>query len=194
MGARYGRRMSAITMPAGRPPARRRDRAAATAAGALRGGLLGALVAGAAWAAAFLVAGTVWLLLIVLTLAVGAFVVLRGDVRPAVWGALAAAWAIVLLERWIVQEHGGLWVAAAAYAGVVIGARRAGLSKWMLPLLLYPLISVAAVVAADEELLEPWGSSWLWLAAVLGPVIGVRTLLGQPKAGAQPGAAAARRR
>jgi hypothetical protein len=171
--------MSAITMPAGRPPLSRRDRAAVTAAGALRGGLLGALAAGAAWAAAFLVAGTVWLLLIVATLLVGAYVIWRGDVRPAVWGALAAAWAIVLLERWIVQEHGGLWVAAAAYAGVVIGARRAGISRWTLPLLAYPLLSVGIVIAAGEDLLEPWGSSWLWLAAVLGPVIGVRTVLGE---------------
>ena len=42
--------------------------------------------------------------------------------------------------------------------------------------------AVAAVawlvaVAADESLTEPWGSSWLWLPAVLGPVIGARTLL-----------------
>jgi hypothetical protein len=25
--------------------------------------------------------------------------------------------------------------------------------------------------------LDPWGISWLWLAAILGPVVGARTLL-----------------
>jgi hypothetical protein len=25
--------------------------------------------------------------------------------------------------------------------------------------------------------LDPWGTSWLWLLAVLGPIAGVRTLL-----------------
>ena len=30
---------------------------------------------------------------------------------------------------------------------------------------------------AEHSLLRPWGISWLWVAAVLGPVIGMRTLL-----------------
>jgi hypothetical protein len=94
------------------------------------------------------------------------------------------AWAIVLVERWAVQEHAGLWVAAAAYLGTVVGARRAGIRGRWLPLLLgYPLMSVAIVLLAGEDLLEPWGSSWLWVPAILGPVLGARTLLrpAQPK-------------
>ena len=39
------------------------------------------------------------------------------------------------------------------------------------------VISVAIVVLAGEDLLDPWGASWLWVAAVLGPVLGARTLL-----------------
>ena len=35
------------------------------------------------------------------------------------------------------------------------------------------------VVLAGEDVLEPWGSSWLWVPAILGPVIGARTLLKQ---------------
>jgi hypothetical protein len=68
---------------------------------------------------------------------------------------------------------------------VVVGARRAGISKWAYPLLLYPLISVAIVWFAGEDLLEPWGVSWLWVAAVLGPVIGARTLF-KPRPAPQP--------
>ena len=34
-------------------------------------------------------------------------------------------------------------------------------------------------VLAGEEVLTPWGSSWLWVPAILGPVIGARTLLKQ---------------
>ena len=151
-----------------------------TTAAALRGGLLYAAVGAVAWLLAGALAGTVYVVLILATLAVAAWVVIRGDVRPIVWGVLAAAWAVVLLERAIVQENGGLWVAIASFLGVVIGARRAGISKWMTPFLLYPALSVAIVVLAGQDLPSPWGSSWLWLAAVLGPVLGARTLLGEP--------------
>ena len=44
-------------------------------------------------------------------------------------------------------------------------------------LLAFPLVSVAIVLLAGEDLLDPWGVSWLWVAAVLGPVLGLRTLL-----------------
>jgi hypothetical protein len=104
-------------------------------------------------------------------------VVWRGDVPTWVWLALAVAWATVLLERAIVQDNGGVWVAIAAWLGVIIGARRAGIAKRWYPLLAYPLASVAIVILAGENLLDPWGVSWLWLAAVLGPVLGARTLL-----------------
>jgi hypothetical protein len=33
------------------------------------------------------------------------------------------------------------------------------------------------VLLASEDVLDPWGVSWLWLAAVLGPVFGAQTLL-----------------
>jgi len=144
---------------------------------ALRGGVAGALVATVAWLAAGLIAGTAFVFLVIATIGVGAYIVVKGDVKTWVWLALAVGWAVVLLERAVVQEHGGVWVAIASYLGVVLGARRAGISKWAYPLLLYPLISVAIVWFAGEDLLEPWGVSWLWVAAVLGPVVGARTLL-----------------
>jgi hypothetical protein len=34
--------------------------------------------------------------------------------------------------------------------------------------------------------MKPWGVSWLWVAAVLGPVIGVRTLLNPSPRDHQP--------
>jgi hypothetical protein len=157
-------------------PSRRR-RAATVVAAALRGGLIGTVVAGAAWLLAGVIAGTAFVVLVVASLAAVAFVAFRGSVRTWVWLGLAIAWAVVLLERAIVQENGGLWVALAGWLGVIVAARRAGISKWALPLLAYPLISVAIVLVAGEELADPWGTSWLWLAAVLGPVVGARTLL-----------------
>ena len=33
------------------------------------------------------------------------------------------------------------------------------------------------LIAAGEDVLDPWGVSWLWVAAVLGPILGVRTIL-----------------
>jgi len=59
-------------------------------------------------------------------------------------------------------------------------------------LLAYPLISVAIVVLAGERLLHPWGVSWLWLAAVLGPVLGVQTLL-RPRPSSAPAQSTAAR-
>jgi hypothetical protein len=50
------------------------------------------------------------------------------------------------------------------------------MKRWT-ALLAYPLVSVAIVWLAGEDLLDPWGVSWLWVAAVLGPVFGVQTLL-----------------
>jgi len=159
------------------PSLTRRQRAAKTVAAALRGGLAGALAATVGWLVAGAIAGTAFVLLVVATLGVVAFVVWKGDVKTWVWLGLAIAWAIVLLERAIVQENGGVWVAIAAWLGVVVGARRAGISKRWMPLLAYPAASVAIVVLAGADLLDPWGVSWLWVAAVLGPVLGARTLL-----------------
>jgi hypothetical protein len=167
--------MSALAVPPA--PLTRRKRAAKTVAAALRGGLAGALAATVGWIIAGALAGTAIVLLVIATLGVAGYVVWRGDVRTVVWLVLGIAWAAVLLERAVVQDNGGVWVAIAAWVGVVIGARRAGMSKWSLPLLAFPLVSVAIVWAAGEDLLDPWGVSWLWVAAVLGPVLGARTLL-----------------
>jgi hypothetical protein len=158
---------------------------------ALRGGLLGTAVAGLAWLLALIIAGAAFGVLLLATVAVIAYTLLRSDVKLGVWAALAVAWAVVFLERWAVNEHGGVWVAAAAWLGVVIGARRAGISKWALPLLAYPVICGAIVVADGQSLLDPWGISWLWVPAVLGPVIGARTLL-NPSPPASPPAAGPR--
>jgi hypothetical protein len=77
----------------------------------------------------------------------------------------------------VVQDNGGVWVGIASWIGVIVASRRAGISKRYLPLLAYPLVSVAIVLLAGEDLLDPWGVSWLWVAAVIGPVLGARTLL-----------------
>jgi hypothetical protein len=172
------------------PTLTRRQRAAKTVAAALRGGLAGALAATVAWLLAGAIAGTAFVLLVIATLAVAAVVVWKGDVKTWVWLALGIAWAIVLLERAIVQENGGVWVAIAAWLGVVVAARRAGIARRWLPLLAYPAVSVAIVVIAGENLLDPWGVSWLWVAAVIGPVLGARTLLSpRPEQPARPASA-----
>jgi hypothetical protein len=169
--------MSALAGTPAQVPDTRRQRAAKVADTALRGGVLGAIVATVAWLLAGALAGTAFVLLVLATIAVGAWVVLRGSAPTAVWLGLAIAWAVILIERAVVQENGGLWVGAATWLGVILGARRAGISKWALPLLAYPLLLAVVAVAADQPLDDPWGTSWLWVPAVLGPPIGVRTLL-----------------
>lgn len=160
------------------PTPSRRQRAAKTVDRSLRGGILAGAVAAIAWVLAVALSSTVFLLLIVATVLALVYTVVRGDkARLGVWGLIAIAWALVLAERWIVNDNGGVIVAGAAWLGVVIGARRAGIAKKSLVLLLYPLISLGIVIAAGEDVLDPWGISWLWVAAVLGPVIGVRTVL-----------------
>jgi hypothetical protein len=162
---------------AAQPKLSRRRRAAATVAAALRGGLIGTVVAGVAWVLAGAITGTAFVVLVVASIGLAAYVALRGAVRTWVWLALAVAWAVVLIERAVVQDNGGVWVGIAGWLGVIVAARRAGISRWSLPWLAYPLISVAIVVGAGEDLLDPWGTSWLWVLAVLGPVVGARTLL-----------------
>ena len=170
--------MSAIAAPRPGRLQSRRQRAAAVAEAALRGGLLATVVAVVAWLAVTVIAGTAFVILIVATLVIAAFGALgRRDVPLWVWGVLAVGWAVVLTERALVHGHGGVWVAAAGWLGVVFAARRAGISRWALPLLAYPLISVAIVIGAHASLLDPWGISWLWVAAVIGPVVGMKVLL-----------------
>jgi hypothetical protein len=160
------------------PKPSRKERAAKTVNGALRGGVIAGGVAAVAWLLAVTLSATVFFFLIVATVLALIYTVVRGDkARMGIWGLIAIAWALVLAERWIVNENGGVIVALAAWFGVVLGARRAGIAKKSLLLLLYPLISLAVIIPAGESVLDPWGMSWLWVAAVLGPVIGVRTLL-----------------
>jgi hypothetical protein len=168
--------MSAVAVPLSTPPSRR-QRAAAVTTAAVRGGLLAGAIAAIAWLLASAIAGTAFFLLLIATVLVVVITAMGRGVSTFLWTGLALAWAIVLLERWIVNGHGGVIVAVAAFAGVVMGARRAGLSRWAMPLLAYPLISVAICVAADQPLDHPWGVSWLWVAAILGPPLGLRVLL-----------------
>ncbi|RKQ92619.1 hypothetical protein C8N24_2471 [Solirubrobacter pauli] len=160
------------------PKPSRKERAAKTVNAALRGGVLAGGVAAIAWLLAVALSGTVFFLLIVATVLALVYTVVRGDkARMGVWGLLAVAWALIIAERWVVNENGGLIVAGAAYLGVVFGARRAGIAKKSYPLLAYPLISLAIVIGAGTSVADPWGVSWLWVLAVLGPVVGARTLL-----------------
>src|SRR3954453_17717382 len=126
--------MSALAARHAAPPSRR-QRAAAVTAAALRGGLLAGAVAAIAWLLASAIAGTAFIVLLIATVVVIAITLLGRDISGALWTALALAWAIVLLERWIVTGHGGLIVGSAAFLGVFIAARRAGINRWALPLL-----------------------------------------------------------
>lgn len=160
------------------PKPSRKERAAKTVNAALRGGVLAGAVAAVAWLLAVALSGTVFFLLIIATVLAAIYTVVRGDkARMAIWGLIAIAWALVLAERWVVNENGGIIVAGAAYLGVLLGARRAGIAKKSLVLLLYPLISLAIVIGAGTSVADPWGLSWLWVLAVLGPVLGARTVL-----------------
>jgi hypothetical protein len=169
--------MTAVAHRASDAPLGRRARAANTVDAALRGGFLWAAVALVAWFVAVAIAGTAFFLVLLATAAAAAWALLRGNVNLWVWGSLAAAWAIIMLERWTVNDHGGVWVAAASWLGVVAGARSAGIARRLLPLLAYPVVGVVLLALQGESILDPWGISWLWLAAILGPVAGIRTLL-----------------
>jgi hypothetical protein len=171
----------------------RRERAAKTVDGALRGGILIGAVAAVAWLLAAALSSVIYFLLIIVTVLAVIYTAVRSDkARLSIWLVIAVAWALVLAERWAVKDHGGLIVAGAAYLGVVFGARKAGIAKKSLVLLLYPLISVAICLGADTSVTDPWGVSWLWVAAILGPVVGARTVLNpsprdhKPKSVEQP--------
>jgi hypothetical protein len=156
----------------------KRKRAAKTVDRALRGGILGAAVATVGWLIASVVFGTAIVVLVVATILAAVYTVARGDkARYGIWGLVAIGWAIVLVEHWAVSGHGGFWVGLATWLGVIVGARRAGISKWWLPILGFPILFGVLLAVTGESILKPWGISWLWVAAVLGPVIGVRTLL-----------------
>jgi len=172
--------MSVQTAPQTTPT--RRARAGRVIEAAAKGGLIGTVAALAAWVLAGALAATAWVVLIVATIAAAAILLWRGSMATWVWLALAIGWAVVLIEREVVQDNGGLWVGAAGWLGVIVGARRAGINRWMLPLLAYPVALGAIVLLSGESLSDPWGSSWLWVLAILGPVIGARTLVKPPRA------------
>ncbi len=96
-------------------------------------------------------------MLVLATALAGAVLIWRGSVATWIWRGLAIAWAVVLLEREIVQENGGLWSPRRGWLGIIVGARRAGINRWALPLLAYPLLSAAIVIAAGQELDRPVG-------------------------------------
>jgi hypothetical protein len=169
--------MTALAATAHKPRPRR-DKAAQTVDRALRGGILFGAVAAVAWLVATAIAATAFFLLVIATVLAVVYMVARGDkARLGVWLLLAVAWAAVILERAVVNGHGGLWVAAACWLGIVSGARRAGITKRWMVALLYPVALGVIVKLSGHSVLDPWGVSWLWVAAILGPVIGLRTLL-----------------
>ena len=156
----------------------RRERAGKTVDAALRGGILLGAVAAIAWLLAAALTGVIYLVLIVVTVLALIYTAMKADkARLSIWAVIGVAWALVLAERWLVKDHGGLIVAGASYLGIVLGARSAGIAKKSIVFLLYPLISVAICIAADTSIADPWGMSWLWVAAILGPVLGARTVL-----------------
>jgi hypothetical protein len=169
--------MTALAATAQKPRPRR-EKAARTVDRALRGGILAGAVAAVGWLLATAIAATAIFVLVIATVLAAVYTVARGDkARLWVWGLLAVGWVLVVLERWIVNGHGGLWVALAAWLGVAAGARRAGITKRWMVALLYPVALGAIVKLSGHSLLDPWGVSWLWVAAILGPVVGLRTLL-----------------
>jgi hypothetical protein len=178
--------MTTLAATASTPKPSRRKKAAATVDRALRGGILGAAVAALAWVLAGTLSATVFLVLVIATVVAAAYTLMKETAPLALWAGIGIGWVVVMLERWAVQSHGGLWVAAAAWLGIILGARRAGISKWSLPLLAFPVALGAIVVLAGQDLATPWGSSWLWVAAVLGPVVGARTVLNPRPAKPEP--------
>jgi hypothetical protein len=162
----------------GTPTLSRRERAAKTVDAALRGGILAGAVGAIAWMLASWIGATALFVVVIATVLAMVYTVMKGDkARLGIWGLVAIAWALVIAERWLVNDNGALIIAGAAWVGVVMGARKAGIAKKSLALLAYPLISLAIVVAAGQDVLDPWGLDWLWIFAIIGPVVGLRTLL-----------------
>ena len=159
-------------------PRPRREKAAKTVDAALRRGIIFGAVATVGWLLASAIAATAIFLMVIVTVLAGVYTVARGDkARLGVWALVAVGWVAIILERSIVNGHGGLWVGLACWLGVISGARAAGISKRWLVALAYPVGLGAIVLLAGQHLTHPWGTSWLWVAAILGPVVGLRTVL-----------------
>jgi hypothetical protein len=184
--------MTALTATGTTTKPNRRAKAAKTVDRALRGGILAGAAAAVGWLIASAFATTAVFVLVIVTVCAAVYTVARGDkARLGIWGLVAIGWVLVIVERWVVNAHGGLWVALACWLGIIVGARRAGISKRWMVALAYPVALGAIVVLAGQPLDDPWGTSWLWVAAILGPVIGLRTLLNpspkqDPKTATQP--------
>lgn len=170
--------MTAIAQTGPGKPRPRREKAARTVEAALRRGIIFGAVAAIAWLLASVIAATAIFVMVIATVLATIYTVARGDkARLGIWALVGVGWVLVILERSIVHGHGGLWVALACWLGIVAGSRAAGISKRWLAVLAYPVALGAIVLAAGQPLTNPWGVSWLWVAAILGPVIGLRTLL-----------------
>jgi hypothetical protein len=170
--------MTAIAQTGPGKPRARREKAGRTVEAALRRGIVFGAVAAIAWLIASVIASTAIFAMVVVTILAAIYTVARGDkARLGLWALVAVGWGAIILERAIVGGHGGLWVAAACWLGVISGARAAGITKRWLIALAYPVALGAIVLLAGQSLDNPWGVSWLWVAAILGPVIGLRTLL-----------------
>jgi hypothetical protein len=136
----------------------RRQRAAKTVDAALRGGVIAGGVAGVAWLLALGFGTTAVFLAVIATVLGLVYTVVRGEkARMGVWGLIAVVWALVVAQRWLVNDNGAVLIALVTWIGVVLGVRRAGIAKKSLVLLAYPLISVAIIVAAGQSVLDPWG-------------------------------------
>jgi hypothetical protein len=170
--------MTALAQTGPTKPRPRREKAAKTVDAALRRGIIFGAVATVGWLLASAIAATAIFLMVIVTVLAGVYTVARGDkARLGVWALVAVGWVAIILERSIVNGHGGLWVGLACWLGVISGARAAGISKRWLVALAYPVGLGAIVLLAGQHLTHPWGTSWLWVAAILGPVVGLRTLL-----------------
>jgi hypothetical protein len=170
--------MTALAQTAPSKPRPRREKAARTVEAALRRGIIFGAVATVGWLLASAIAATAIFLMVIVTVLAGVYTVARGDkARLGIWALVAVGWVAVILERSIVNGHGGLWVGLACWLGVISGARAAGITKRWLVALGYPVALGALVLLAGQHLSHPWGTSWLWVAAIVGPVVGLRTLL-----------------
>src|SRR5689334_11667539 len=100
--------MSALASTSKTAP--RRAKASKTVDKALRGGILAAAAAAVAWLLAAALSATVFFVLIIATVLAVIYTVARGDKAAlGVWAIIAIAWVFVILERSIVNHHGGLW-------------------------------------------------------------------------------------
>ena len=170
--------MTALAQTVPGKPRPRREKAAKTVDAALRRGIIFGAVAAIGWLLASAIAASAIFVLVIVTVLAVIYTVARGDkARFGIWALVGVGWVAVILERAIVNGHGGLWVALACWLGIISGARHAGISKRWMAALAYPVVLGALVVATGHSLVNPWGISWLWVAAILGPVLGLRTLL-----------------